>query len=48
MNVVKPDNESQFKFFLKNVAAAAIAGCSGEIATIPFDTAKVIKQVEAK
>lgn len=28
-------------FFLRNVAMAAVAGSTGEICTIPLDTAKV-------
>ena len=47
MDSSKPANESNVKFFAKNVAAASIAASIAEAVTIPFDTAKVIKQVEA-
>jgi solute carrier family 25 uncoupling protein 8/9 len=48
MNATKPDNESHAKFFMKSVASASMAASIGEALTIPFDTAKVIKQVESK
>lgn len=47
MDSTKPANESNALFFAKNVAAASIAASIAEAFTIPFDTAKVIKQVEA-
>lgn len=37
----RKEGESKTAFFWKNVLSASIAGMTGEIVTIPADTAKV-------
>jgi len=40
------EGEGPFMFFLRNVAMAAVAGSTGELVTIPLDTAKVRLQIQ--
>lgn len=48
MQAQRAPGESDFKFFMKNLLAASVAGCVAEIATIPIDTAKVRLQIQGK
>jgi hypothetical protein len=41
MQVKKREGESEFGYFMRNVAMASFSGCFGEIVTFPIDTAKV-------
>ena len=46
MNTARRPGESDFAFFVRNVAMAATACMWAEVCTIPIDTAKVRMQLQ--